>query len=182
MTSSSSQSSINNSKSSPKAVERSSKQEKVSFSLFFDEYKGTAHLEALEMLSSQAKVKLELLDMEKPISRYSKAVKTELERIKRLFDEKRLNNDEDDEEEDEEDEEIRRELEGLTDETKKALDLSRVEALARQFSSRSSLIANIDKMIASFRTASLASREDALSPSELVILTLVNSLYINLFI
>jgi hypothetical protein len=41
------------------------KQEKISFALFFDEYKGLSHLEALEIISRQTSVKLEMINLNK---------------------------------------------------------------------------------------------------------------------
>lgn len=138
--------------------------------MFFEEFKGSAHLEALEMLSSQASVKLEMLAIEKPVSRYSSAVKEDLRRLEQLFNTDRLNGDEDDEStenEDELSENVAADLCKLVNRNDKMFDVSKYETLANEYASKSTLKILTEKVLAAFKTTSLATRED-LSPSELV--------------
>lgn len=156
-------------------VERKTKQEKLTFSMFFDEFKGTAHLEALEMLSSQANVKLEVISP--PTSRSS--VKSDQERLERLFNADHLIDDEedggsgsdDDDDDNELNDEIRNDLKSLVGGKDNMFDVARFETLLGQYARDARIKLSVDKVNAAYRTASLATRE-VLSPVEMVRLSL----------
>jgi hypothetical protein len=134
--------------------------------LYFEEYKGTAHLEALEMLSSQANVKLEMCLLTKPYSKLDQRVKSELDVLDSYFDADKLNDDEDNESDDDDTEEEDFRL--LINQKDKMFDVEHFEFLINEYVRKSSLNKIvIDKVMGAYRTTSYASKE-ILSPTELV--------------
>jgi hypothetical protein len=134
---------------------RSQKQEELTFSLFFEEYKGTAHLEALEMLSNQSSLKVE-----RSSSSSSWSSSNELLLLK-LFDSKRLDPDQDlDEDENELSEAELLSSRGSFEPNILASLLSGYAEELEQGQSQSELLAIVDKvLVAAFRTTSLAAQE-----------------------
>ena len=140
------------------------KDEKLSFGLLFDEYKGVAHLEALEMLSRQSSVKLEMLSLQN--STQNTDTKSKLQVLTELFDAEKLNNDEDDENNDDSSL-FTFDFKILVNSKDQLFDIEHFEFLINDYARKSHLKLIIDKVIGSFRTTSLASRE-ILLPMELV--------------
>ena len=142
----------------------------MNFGLFFDEYKGTAHLEALEMLSSQASVKIEMLLIEKPMSKFSSSVRSRLDEIEQqLFDTERLN----EESTDDDDEIVRACHEDfkllVSSRDDNMFNTEHFEFLITEYAKKTTnLKIMFEKVIAAFRTTSYATKE-VLSPFELVL-------------
>ena len=139
----------------PSKADTKKSQEKPSFNLYFDEYKGGVHLEALEMLSHQASVKLDVLTQPKELN-------DTLMTIEELFDSEQLSNDaECDEPSDLVDFRL------LINDKDNMFDIDHFELLINEYSRRFSNKLASDNLIASFRTTSLTSKEIN-SPIELV--------------
>ena len=139
------------------------KQEKLSFSLFFDEYKGSVHLEALEMLSNQTSVKLEMLSLEKTSSNLNDT-KTKLKTLEHIFDAKKF----EEMDESENSLEHQNDLKLLISNKDKMFDVEHFEFLMNDYARRSHLKLILDKVIGAYRTTSFGAREIT-SLSELVI-------------
>ena len=140
-------------------VTRLEKQEKLSFNLFFDEYKGSAHLEALEMLSRQTSVKLEMITL-------NKSNKPGLDVLNQLFDSNRLNEEEDD------DDETLNDFRLLLNNKTKNFDAEHFEFLLNDYAKKSNLKLVLDKVVGAFKTTSFASKE-IISIEELVSLNMM---------
>lgn len=137
------------------SVVRTEKQEKLSFSLFFDEYKGSAHLEALEMLSRQTSVKVEMFLLDKSLVSLNKS---KLDILNQLFDSDRLNDD------DESDEttsnfDTSNDFKLLSNNKSKCFDVDHYEFLINDYAKKSSLKLILDKVVGAFKTTSYAFRE-----------------------
>lgn len=139
-----------------------------SFCHYFDEFVGSVHLEALEMLSRQCNVKLEVLT--KP-----QKMKSVLKKLDEFFNADKLN--EEDENEDRDD------LDADTDsffdnETflkdfktlvrNKMFDPDRFDELIKQYGKRSHFYMDLEKIIKAFRSAAMYTTKQTGSPIELL--------------
>lgn len=145
------------------------KHEKFNFSMFFEEYKGVAHLEALEMLSRQSSVTIEMLSLGKPT--YTEDTKEKLDYLEYLFDSNKLS---DDFEVDQDEEfaiklpNCQEDFEILISNKEKIFNIEHFEFLLNEYSRRSSLKIIIDRVLGAFRSTSYICMEE-LTPDELVI-------------
>lgn len=153
----------------------SSSGKKYTFGLYFDEFKGSPNLEALEMLSSQANVKLDMLAFEKPLSKYPSEVREDMKIVDELFDARRFSGDDDDDDKEsvDEDEEdfntnLERDLNELFCHKEKSFDLAKFETLITSYAKMSSSIVGVERVIDGFRKTSKAARNEELTPNELV--------------
>ena len=133
-------------------VARVEKQEKLSFSMFFDEYKGSVHLEALEMLSRQTSVRIEMLLLNKSLVA---ANKSHIDDLDQLFESNRLNDDN----EDSTDEATSDDFKLLLNNKSKCFDAEHYEFLINDYAKKSALKLILDKVVGAFKTTSYAARE-----------------------
>jgi hypothetical protein len=145
------------------------KQDKLTFTVYFEEFKGVVHLEALEMLSRQSSVKLELqlinkLWMKNPLT------KDNMNIIENAFDSEKLNDDYDLEEDDGLSS-CAEDLKLLANNRDKTFDVNKFESLINNYASRFYLRNVTDKVVSAYKSAVTASKED-LSPLEIVNSTL----------
>jgi len=141
------------------AVTRLEKQEKLTFSLFFDEYKGSAHLEALEMLSRQTSVKVEMRMLNKSNLNENKQ---KLDSLDQYFDSDRLND-----ENEFNDSETQNDFKLLLNNKTKNFDPDHYEFLINEYAKKSNLKLILDKVVGAFKTTSYAVKE-IISIDELV--------------
>jgi hypothetical protein len=127
------------------------KQEKLTFSLFFDEYKGSAHLEALEMLSRQTSVKVEMIMLNKSNLTENKE---KLESLEQYFDSDRLND-----ENDFNDSDTENDFKLLLNNRTKNFDPEHFEFLINEYAKKSNLKLVLDKVVGAFKTTSHAVKE-----------------------
>jgi len=130
--------------------------ETANFLFYFEEFKGSSHLEALESLSRQSNVKLEVLPKAKVV------LKPTLTKLEELFDSARLNDEEESEEAEEdffEAETFLKDFKLLIDRKKKTLDVEEFEALLKKYAKKSFFSMDLEKMIGSFKSASFATKE-----------------------
>lgn len=138
------------------------KQEAFTFALFFEEFQGSIHLEALEMLSRQSNVKLEVLA--KP-----KNLQPTLTKLEEFFDSEGLN--------DEEGEDLDDTDSFFANETflndfkllvkKKMFHPEQFEKLINKYSKKCSFFMDLEKIIGAFKSTAVAAREID-TPVELV--------------
>lgn len=141
----------------------------MTFSLFFDEFTGSVHLEALEMLSRQSNVKLEV--QPKPAK-----LKSALLKFNEFFDSEKLNDDLEESDNDNTDSFF--EKESFLSDFKmliknKSFDSDHFESLLNKYFKKCCFNLDLDKIISSVKQTTDASIEID-SPAELVN-------YINLF-
>jgi len=130
--------------------------EAANFLFYFEEFKGSSHLEALESLSRQSNVKLEVLPKAKVV------LKPTLTKLEELFDSARLNDEEESEEAEEdffEAETFLKDFKLLIDKKKKTLDVEEFEALLKKYAKKSFFSMDLEKIIGSFKSASFATKE-----------------------
>lgn len=128
------------------------------------------------MLSSQANVKLDMLAFEKPLSKYPSEVREDMKIVDELFDARRFggdDDDDDDKESDDEDDEdfntnLERDLNELFCPKEKSFDLAKFETLLSSYAKMSSSIVGMERVTDGFRKTSKATRNEELSPNELV--------------
>lgn len=141
----------------------------MTFSLFFDEFTGSVHLEALEMLSRQSNVKLEV--QPKPAK-----LKSALLKFNEFFDSEKLNDDLEESDNDNTDSFFEKET-FLSDFKmlikNKSFDSDHFESLLNKYFKKCCFNLDLDKIISSVKQTTDASIEID-SPAELVN-------YINLF-
>ena len=131
--------------------------------MFFDEFKGAANLEALEMLSQQASVKVE---MKGSHAKY----KSKFKQIDKLFNPDYLNDDLDEAEEDDDDENNQFNfLESFFKLTnkEKTFDSEKFVSLIEDYCDNLSYNIKIDKLVGAFQSSTLAIKEMS-DPLELV--------------
>ena len=132
-------------------VTRQEKQEKLTFSLFFDEYKGSAHLEALEMLSRQTSVKIEMIMLNRSNLNENKQ---KLDSLEQFFDSDRLND-----ENEFIDLETQNDFKLLSNNKTKNFDPEHYEFLINEYAKKASLKLLLDKVVGAFKTTSYAVKE-----------------------
>ena len=137
-------------------------QTELNFTYYFDEYIGSVHLEALEMLSRQCNVKLEVLA--KPAK-----LKTILTELDELFNSEKLNDDD----EDSNDADDFFEAETFLKDFKrlirnKQFDVEQFEVLMNQYAKISHFFMDLEKIIHAFKFTSNATRETS-STKDMVI-------------
>ncbi len=146
---------------------------KPNFTVYFEEFKGVAHLEALEMLSSQSSVKLEvqLLNHKTLINNRNSSLRLRLDRVDRLFNAEKLNDDyEFNDEEDDEEENLIKDFSQLINRNEEQFDIEQFESLVHDYASKKFYMRNIlDKVVRSFKLALNACLED-FTVHEIVIL------------
>jgi hypothetical protein len=139
--------------------------DKLTFGLFFDEFKGAANLEALEMLSQQASVKVEMKGSQ---AKY----KLKFKQIDSLFNPDYLNDDFDGTEDNEEQEAENSQFNfldsfaNLTNKNK-TFDSEIFESLIEDYCDNLSYRIKIDKLVSAFQSSTLAIKEMS-DPLELV--------------
>ncbi len=147
----------------------SHKSEANSFCYYFDEFVGSVHLEALEMLSRQCNVKLEVLA--KP-----QQLRALLSRLDGFFNADKLNDENENEKNGEDpdadadsffgDEEFLKDFESLV--RNKTFDPDRFEVLINQYGKRLHFFVDLEKIVKAFRTATTITTQQIGSPIELV--------------
>ncbi len=139
--------------------------DKLTFGLFFDEFKGATNLEALEMLSQQASVKVEMKGSQ---AKY----KLKFKQIDSLFNPDYLNDDFDGTEDNEEQEAENSQFNfldsfaNLTNKNK-TFDSEIFESLIEDYCDNLSYRIKIDKLVSAFQSSTLAIKEMS-DPLELV--------------
>lgn len=138
-----------------------------SFCHYFDEFVGSVHLEALEMLSRQCNVKLEVLA--KP-----QKLKIVLRKLDEFFNADKLNEEEENEKEEGDDESdsffdnetFLKDFKTLV--KNKMFDPDRFDELIKQYGKRSHFYMDLEKIIKAFRSAAMYTTKQTASPIELV--------------
>jgi hypothetical protein len=141
------------------------KQDKLTFTVYFEEFKGVVHLEALEALSRQSSVKLELQLLNKLWIK-NRIMKENMNVLEYLFDTEKLNDDFD-LDDDENLAPCTQDFKLLVNNKDKMLNVSHFESLINSYASRFYLRNVLDRVVNAFKTAVTASKED-LSPLEIV--------------
>ena len=142
--------------------------EKLTFGLFFDEFKGAANLEALEMLSQQASVKVEMKSAQAKF-------KSQLKQVDKLFNPEYLNDDVDtaeDTADDDQDDETNQftfltSFNNLINANDKTFDSEKFEILIEDYCDNLSYKIKVDRLVSAFKSSALAIKEMS-DPLELV--------------
>jgi hypothetical protein len=142
------------------------KQDALNFTVYFEEFKGVVHLEALEMLSRQSSVKLELQMLNKLWAK-NPVIKPKVENVEYLFDSEKLNDDYD-LEEDERFSSCLQDFKQLVSSKDKMFNIGHFESLISQYSSRFHLSRSVlEKVNNAYKSALFACQED-FAPLEIV--------------
>lgn len=132
--------------------------DKLTFGLFFDEYKGAANLEALEMLSQQAQVKNEA---NLGVLKKNPKLNSILKQLDELFQQENLNDDVEEVEEEDKNElfEFVSDFNKLVDSKTKVFDVDQFEMLISDYADELNLNLKLDKLVGAFQTSVLALNE-----------------------
>jgi hypothetical protein len=131
--------------------------EKLTFSLFFEEFKGTVNLEALEMLSHQASVKIE---MNTSLLKKNDQINLKFKQIEQLFNADNLNDDMDAADDDDGTEfTFLEDFKQLINDQDKIFDSNQFESLIKDYADRLSFKIKLDKLINAFQSSTLALKE-----------------------
>jgi hypothetical protein len=130
--------------------------EKLTFSLFFEEFKGTVNLEALEMLSHQASVKIE---MNTPLLKKNNQINLKFKQIEQLFNADNLNDDMDAADDDDTEFTFLEDFKQLINGQDKIFDLNQFESLIKDYADQLSFKIKLDRLINAFQSSTLALKE-----------------------
>ena len=131
--------------------------DKLTFSLYFEEYKGVVNLEALDMLSKQIALKIEASNIKSSVFKKLPADKqAQLKSIEQIFDEENLNLENADEESEEED---GSDFQHLVNAKDKSFDLDNFELILNDYASKLNLRTHSDKLLNAFKTSAFAITE-----------------------